>query len=288
MPTLKKKLKNISLLFIFLFSICGCAEKNYELTFKKKLILDYHSNDSPLLLIDKIGDVKVTKEMIKNNKIEIGNFTVECATLSTDKLGIYDVKYTTNDTENRFHTKTIKIEDISSPIIKLKKKSVTMTLEEYKKYDFSTIIIVSDNWEKDDVVVNLAADRISKDGTYDINVTANDNAGNIASAKISLTIKSEYKKKEDVTTQKEFNNTPNKDQSTKTSLKEESQNKNPTVKPPIKLPKPTNRDYLFINGYTMDNVEGVCNSALESSGYSGTCKPIRDENGFYGMRLIFK
>jgi len=52
--------------------------------------------------------------------------------------------------------------------------------------------------------------------------------------------------------------------------------------------KPANKDFLFIDGYNMENVIQVAQDYLKSSGCAGECVPLKDEDGIYiGMRVIF-
>ena len=52
--------------------------------------------------------------------------------------------------------------------------------------------------------------------------------------------------------------------------------------------KPKNKDFLFSDGYTMDNVTQAAQSYLKSFNWSGECIPIKDSEGVYlGMRVIF-
>lgn len=52
--------------------------------------------------------------------------------------------------------------------------------------------------------------------------------------------------------------------------------------------KPANKDFLFTDGYTMENVTQAAQEYLSSSGYAGECTPIKDNEGIYlGMRVIF-
>lgn len=52
--------------------------------------------------------------------------------------------------------------------------------------------------------------------------------------------------------------------------------------------KPKNKDFLFTDGYTMDNVTQVAQDYLKSYDFSGECVPIKDNEGVYlGMRVIF-
>lgn len=52
--------------------------------------------------------------------------------------------------------------------------------------------------------------------------------------------------------------------------------------------KPANKDFLFTDGYNMDNVTQAAQDYLKSSGYAGECIPLKDNEGIYiGMRVIF-
>lgn len=52
--------------------------------------------------------------------------------------------------------------------------------------------------------------------------------------------------------------------------------------------KPSNKDFLFVDGYTMENVSQIAQEYLKSSGYAGECIPLKDDEGIYiGMRVIF-
>ncbi len=52
--------------------------------------------------------------------------------------------------------------------------------------------------------------------------------------------------------------------------------------------KANNKDFLFTDGYTMENVTQAAQDYLTSSGYAGECIPIQDSDGVYlGMRVIF-
>lgn len=52
--------------------------------------------------------------------------------------------------------------------------------------------------------------------------------------------------------------------------------------------KPPNKDFLFTDGYNMENVTKYAIDYLKSSNYPGECLPLKDEDGVYiGMRVIF-
>ena len=49
-----------------------------------------------------------------------------------------------------------------------------------------------------------------------------------------------------------------------------------------------NKDFLFKDGYTMENVTQAAQEYLKQSGQAGQCIPIKDNEGIYiGMRVIF-
>lgn len=58
--------------------------------------------------------------------------------------------------------------------------------------------------------------------------------------------------------------------------------------PKTKSNKPLNKDFLFKDGYNMENVYQAAREYLESIGHAGKCVPIKDEEGIcIGMRVVF-
>ena len=71
---------------------------------------------------------------------------------------------------------------------------------------------------------------------------------------------------------------------TQTTTTTTSETKTDTPKPQ----KPSNKDFLFTDGYTMENVSQIAENYLRSSGYAGKCIPLTDDEGIYiGMRVVF-
>ena len=57
---------------------------------------------------------------------------------------------------------------------------------------------------------------------------------------------------------------------------------------PAVAKKYENKDFLFKDGYTMENVTQAAQEYLKQSGQAGQCIPIKDNEGIYiGMRVIF-
>ena len=77
-------------------------------------------------------------------------------------------------------------------------------------------------------------------------------------------------------------NTENKPQSDVTSKVSE------TKKEETPKQKPSNKDFLFTDGYNMENVSQAAQDYLKSSGCAGECIPLKDDEGIYiGMRVVF-
>lgn len=60
-----------------------------------------------------------------------------------------------------------------------------------------------------------------------------------------------------------------------------SSNKQVETKTEQTSTKPSNKDFLFSDGYTMENVSQVAQDYLKSSGFSGECVPLKDNEGVY-------
>lgn len=72
-----------------------------------------------------------------------------------------------------------------------------------------------------------------------------------------------------------------------TSSNGKSKQENTTSKPQPSKNYP-NKDFLFTDGYTMDNVTEAAYSYLKESGKSGSCIPLKNSEGIYiGMRVVF-
>jgi len=93
---------------------------------------------------------------------------------------------------------------------------------------------------------------------------------------------------------KENTNTVTEEENTKQQTKDKPKENTQTIstekenKGKSTKEKPSNKDFLFKDGYTMENVTQAAENYLKSSGYAGKCIPIKDKDGVYtGMRVIF-
>lgn len=309
-----KKLLRIILssvaLLIAIFIVLNVTQKtDYTLHFKDSMILNYGSDDSPLILIESIGRDPVTEDMIDDNMIIIGNWQVSCDDVDTKKLGKSHVTYITSDAEQHTFEKEIEVKDIEGPKITLDEKIVEMKLSELKDFNINSLIKVKDNYSKsEDIELRLSEDpgSIEKPGKYKIQIQAKDEFGNISKKTIQLKVKKDpepKKEKEDEKEQvksqepvveeqsNENSSNSNQTQSQQNNSLQQTQpaQQQPQVQSPSQnVSKPSNKQFLFSDGYDMGNVESACAAALNSSGYSGACIPLQDSNGiYYGMELVF-
>lgn len=282
------------LLFSLLLLLTACGKKDYTLHFKEEMVLDFGTNQNTISLIQSIGKVEITDDLITGNTIEIDTFVVTCDEIDTNKLGNYEVVYQTNALEKRFFTKQVSVKDISAPVIKVSDKEITLTLEEYKEYNFADFIEVEDNWKEDQPIIDITIDQVIEVGkSYEVRILAKDKFGNEATEMFTLHIKEEEKTEEviespEVIPNNPVYNPPVQNPNGVTNIAPPVINQAPPVSSNPTPSKPQGKDFLFSNGYTIENVGNACQQELLNSGASGSCIPLRDSNGIYiGMRLQF-
>lgn len=84
------------------------------------------------------------------------------------------------------------------------------------------------------------------------------------------------------TTKNENTTKPKNTTSSSSGNKQEKPTKQQTTK------NYPNKDFLFTDGYTMDNVTEAAYAYLKESGKSGSCIPLKNSEGIYiGMRVVF-
>lgn len=275
------------------------------------MILEYGSEESPLSLITKIGSTEVTTDMIDGNVLKCGNMIIECNTeLDTYEIGKYEVTYLTSDSNNRTITKTVQVADTIAPSVVFEglneDDALELTLEEFKNYNFSNNIKVSDNYDLEPQV-SVSVDEISKND-YTILVTAIDCFGNEQSAHFIVKIKEETTEiNENVENEEVKANVDdgedNKSSNSNNSSSSNSSSSSGSTSKPSSGSSGSNASsgsskstqyFYFGETYTLNGEEIECNMQnvfqLCSSRMSGNseCIPITDENGIYlGMQLNF-
>lgn len=298
------------MLLIFILScllLCGCSVDN-SIHFKKDLIIQYGSNDTPLHLIERIGDTKITNQMIHDNVLECGNMKIECKQIiDTEKIGKYDITYETSDSNNRYITKTIQVADTVPPEIVfkgLKQNALEMELADFKNYNFSKNIAVADNYDEDPSV-DVTVKEINSNKEYTVQVIATDCFDNVSKDEFLVKIKEEKKeknenkttsKKESEESDKKSSPSDKKESHSNKSKNDTSQKKNDSnsaSSSTASSQKKGSQSFYFGEHYTlngqdvecnMENVYQICSSRMSGN---SECIPIQENGVYIGMKLNF-
>lgn len=298
------------MLLIFILScllLCGCSVDN-SIHFKKDMIIQYGSNDTPLHLIERIGNTKITNQMIHDNVLECGNMKIECKQIiDTEKIGKYDITYETSDSNNRYITKTIQVADTVPPEISfkgLKQNALEMELADFKNYNFSKNITVTDNYDEDPTV-DVSVKEINSNKEYTVQVIATDCFDNVSKDEFMVRIKEEKKeknenkttsKKESEESDKKSSPSDKKESHSNKSKNDTSQKKNDSnsaSSSTASSQKKGSQNFYFGEHYTlngqdvecnMENVYQICSSRMSGN---SECIPIQENGVYIGMKLNF-
>ena len=144
----------------------------------------------------------------------------------------------------------------------------------YAKYKQSSNDI--DNSIQEETETNIINENITKEEN---NTTVEENTEK--QDKVDETPKENTNKEAKEENKKQETKEENKEKTQTTTVSDEKKEKNTKE-------KPANKDFLFTDGYTMDNVTQAAQDYLKSYDFSGECVPIKDNEGVYlGMRVIF-
>lgn len=289
-----------SMLFICPILLSGCSsEQDLTLRFTDEMVIDYASDTDPLSLIIGIGEQAVTADMIENGTLTYSNLIVTCDHVDTFLLGDALLRYTTNDPDQRYITKKIRIADTSAPLITLKDDELILDAAEYASYDFNAFIDVTDNWTDDEPRIDIIIKTKVDDAHYIMQVIAKDIWDNQSSENFDL-----YLKHPPQDEKEEFDELPeNPNVQLPAVIEQPIQNETfdpnihePAEEPLISEPPVVNqtpesiksKEFLFTEGYTISNVSEACHAELVASSKSGSCTPIKGKDGILlGMKLEY-
>ena len=304
----RKKLLLLVFIMIALL-LCGCSVDN-QIHFRKDLIIEYGSDRTPLHMIERIGNTEITDQMINDNVLECGNMKIVCKqTIDTEKLGKYDVTYETSDSNNRYITKTIQVADTVPPEISfkgLKQNVLEMELADFKNYNFSKNITVTDNYDEDPTV-DVSVKEINSNKEYTVQVIATDCFDNVSKDEFVVKIKEEKKEKnenegktsskqESERVDKKSSSSEKKESHSNKSKNDTSQKKNDSnsaSSSTASSQKKGSQSFYFGEHYTlngqdvecnMENVYQICSSRMSGN---SECIPIQENGAYIGMKLNF-
>lgn len=254
---------------------------------------------------------------ISSNTISVNGYEITFDEIDVFKLGAQTITGRYTDSTIEKQNIVINVVDTKKPVIKIKKDiDHRMDLNDVRKLKVDSFYSISDNQTPDNkinVKKYIKEEKYSYGDSVHLIIEATDKSGNVSKKTIVIYInaKKEKKSEQDVKTNdsdesKDDNSSQSESQQVQNSSAQNSSSQNhqsyqtpqqsvqqtpqqtqtPTIQP--SRPKPSNKQYLFSQGYDMSSAPSACQNDLLSSGFSGSCTPIQDSDGIYlGMQLIF-
>lgn len=262
---------------------------DYQITLKQDTV-EYGEDISVVRLIDKIGNHSInTKDIVSSNTLILDDYEVTFEDLDTSKLGKQKLSVTFSNDDIKNTSIEINVVDTKKPVITfLVDKNEVVPLDTVLNEDWKKIVNVSDNYSSGkglSIEYSLDVDTIEYSESFTLTVVATDSSGNTSQNSIDLKVEDEPKKEE----KSEKKSNEKQEESTPVSSNESS---NTATYEPAYVPTPSvapsNKYYMFSDGYDMSSAPSACQADLIASGAAGACVPIQDADGIYtGMQLVF-
>lgn len=291
----------IALYFIF--------QPKYEIKLKQNEFT-YGESVNIASYVSSIGGTTIKSEnIISSNTIKTDNYEVSLDNVDITKLGEQTINAVFSDSSIEAQKIKIYIVDNEKPKIKfVYDEPYEMELKELKACvksdEFNSFFTVNDNeTDADDIKVNtyIKEAKYKKGDKVHLIVVATDKSENISKKSFVIKIKKEEKVEKQTTEEKtdsstesnstdSSNTSSNQQTNTNTNSSQQTYQQSQTQQSTqtVTEPKPSNRTFLFSDGYDMSTAPSACSAALNASSYSGSCVPLQDSDGiYYGMQLIF-
>lgn len=287
----------LSFLFLYIF------KDDYGIVLNKDTV-EYGKNVRIVDLVESVAGNPINdSNKISSNTISVNGYEVTFDEIDTFKLGSQNITAKYTDSSIQKQSLSVNIVDNKKPIIKINKDIDTkMDLKDVRRLKVDSFYSVSDNETPDKKIKikkYIKEEKYSYGDTVHLVIEATDKSGNVSKKKIKININEKKVEKEDVKVENDEDKEKH-DASSEQHIQESSTQSNqsvqqapqqsqitPTPTQPSR-PKPSNKQYLFSQGYDMSSAPSACQSDLLSSGYTGSCTPIQDSDGIYlGMQLIF-
>lgn len=263
--------------------------------------------DGPAKLVDKVGKVSVSSSQIKSpTTIKLEQYEISFSKIDTSVLGKQEIKARFSDSEIRPQTLIVNVVDSIPPEITLNDMPEEVELAYIESEDFLNSINVFDNFTPaEDINLDYSFSQKPAHGAEtELMIRATDSNGNTSDLSHVFKIKDleidvdEVEKIDNIDKQNDVSN-DNAELSNGSNVVVIQPTPVPeaqapiVAQPPVSAPqpqpqRPSNKFYMFSDGYDMQTAPSACQSDLMSSGFSGACLPIQDDDGIYkGMQLIF-
>lgn len=291
----------LSFLFLYIF------KDDYGIVLNKDTV-EYGKNMRIVDLVESVAGNPINdSNKISSNTISVNGYEVTFDEIDTFKLGSQNITAKYTDSSIQKQSLSVNIVDNKKPIIKINKDIDTkMDLKDVRRLKVDSFYSVSDNETPDKKIKikkYIKEEKYSYGDTVHLVIEATDKSGNVSKKKIKININEKKVEKEDVKTENDEDKEKH-DASSEQHIQESSTQSNQSVQQSVQQapqqsqitpapsqplrPKPSNKQYLFSQGYDMSSAPSACQNDLLSSGYSGSCTPIQDSDGIYlGMQLIF-
>ena len=291
----------LSFLFLYIF------KDDYGIVLNKDTV-EYGKNVRIVDLVESVAGNPINdSNKISSNTISVDGYEVTFDEIDTFKLGSQNITAKYTDSSIQKQSLSVNIVDNKKPIIKINKDIDTkMDLKDVRRLKVDSFYSVSDNETPDKKIKikkYIKEEKYSYGDTVHLVIEATDKSGNVSKKKIKININEKKVEKEDVKTENDEDKEKH-DASSEQHIQESSTQSNQSVQQSVQQapqqsqitpapsqpsrPKPSNKQYLFSQGYDMSSAPSACQNDLLSSGYSGSCTPIQDSDGIYlGMQLIF-
>ena len=291
----------LSFLFLYIF------KDDYGIVLNQDTV-EYGKNVRIVDLVESVAGNPINdSNKISSNTISVNGYEVTFDEIDTFKLGSQNIRAKYTDSSIQKQSLSVNIVDNKKPIIKINKDIDTkMDLKDVRRLKVDSFYSVSDNETPDKKIKikkYIKEEKYSYGDTVHLVIEATDKSGNVSKKKIKININEKKVEKEDVKTENDEDKEKH-DASSEQHIQESSTQSSQSVQQPVQQapqqsqitptpaqpsrPKPSNKQYLFSQGYDMSSAPSACQSDLLSSGYTGSCTPIQDSDGIYlGMQLIF-
>lgn len=183
------------------------------------------------------------------------------------------------------------IKDTTAPKVTPPEKIEILVGSEFNMDDYIYLFKIEDYSPTQDMVYDTSNVNTGVVGTYTIDAMVEDVYGNQTEFQIPISVINDPY--EDVVPSEEVTASSNSSEQTTTTQtsnqQKQAQSTNDTKRETTtkKEIKYSNKDFLFSDGYTMSTVSEAAYNYLKSTGKSGECIPLQDDEGIYiGMRVV--
>lgn len=275
-------MKRLSVFLMVGLLLVGCKSKEDGVIIElKKNEFEYREILNACEAVESINGNEVDSIDSENNTLVSGEIVVSCGGSELNTLGEKLLVYKYN--QNQSHEFVINILDTTAPVIEFDVEAIEVEIGN-SYFDLHNLIEVNDNYDEN---VKLQVDghyNLDEVGDYVLKLFAKDSSGN--STQKDVVIKVIEKEKEIVTVIEEVpvyvggsaSSTDKRSQSS--SSGSQSGGSGNTTKPIT--PRPSNKTYMFEDGYTIQTAPKACSEDLNKAyyaGWGGSCTAIYSDDG---------